>query len=138
MHYDIISERSTKNPINIKTPNDAYTALKRYSRKKQEQFLVLTLDACHTVIRVKLISVGLVNRTIVHPREVFKPALLDSATSIIIAHNHPSGKLDPSIEDLDITRRLKASGEILGIPVLDHLIFSNASYISLKELGHID
>ncbi|OHD41920.1 MAG: DNA repair protein RadC [Spirochaetes bacterium GWD1_61_31] len=137
MRYDIISERRARYQAVIKSPADAYDQLKRYASKKQEQFLVLTLDGSHTIIRLKLISMGLVNRTIVHPREVFKHAISDAASSIVIAHNHPSGKLEPSTEDLEITQRIIAAGDIIGILVLDHIIFAPSGYCSLKELGHI-
>jgi DNA repair protein RadC len=80
---------------------------------------------------------GLVNRTIVHPREVYADPLTDRASSIIVAHNHPSGNVDPSPEDRDITKRLKEAGEILGIPILDHLVFSSESFYSFLENGLI-
>lgn len=122
-------------PVTIANPRDTYQALKRYHTKKQEHFVVLTLDGAHQVIAIRVVSMGLVNRTIVHPREVFGPAIKDNAVAIIVAHNHPSGKTDPSPEDRDITRRLVSAGELLGIEVLDHLIVSKSAYCSFAERG---
>lgn len=98
-----------------------------------EHFFTITLNGAHQVIDVHVTTKGLVNRTLVHPREVFRPAIADNATAIIIAHNHPSGNLDPSMEDKDVTRRIKQAGDILGIKVLDHLIFSTNEYRSMLE-----
>ena len=133
MKYQIVSERTSREDYKISSPADAYSALSRYQRKTKEHFLVLTLNGNHTVIRATIISIGLANRTIVHPREVFIPAIKDNACAVIIAHNHPSGNLDPSREDKDITTRLCQAGEILGIPILDHVIISKKGYYSFME-----
>jgi DNA repair protein RadC len=117
----------------VTSPWGVYQQLLPYTVKKQENFLVLTLDGSHQTINVHEVTKGIANRTLVHPREVFAPAIEDRAVAIIIAHNHPSGKTDPSGEDLDITRRLVDAGEILGIPVLDHVIVGRESYTSLKD-----
>jgi DNA repair protein RadC len=90
------------------------------------------------VIRANLISIGLVNRTVVHPREVFYPAIIQNACAIIISHNHPSGRLDPSMEDRDITDRLRQAAEVLGIALLDHVIISKDGYYSFVEHGLLD
>lgn len=137
MVYDIVSERKSKYCITVNQPKDAFEAVKRYSRKAQENFLVIALSGSHSVISVRIITVGLLNRTVVHPREVFRQAMLDNAATIIAAHNHPSGSLIPSPEDLEITQRLKEAGEIVGIELLDHLIISKSGFASLKELGHL-
>ena len=133
MKYQIVSERTSREDYKISSPADAYSALSRYQKKTKEHFLVLTLNGNHTVIRATIISIGLANRTIVHPREVFIPAIKDNACAVIIAHNHPSGNLDPSREDKDITTRLCQAGEILGIPILDHVIISKKGYYSFLE-----
>ncbi len=133
MKYQIISERTSKKDYSISDASDAYSALSRYVSKSKEHFFVLTLDAKHSVIRTLIISIGLVNKTIVHPREVFRPAIKDNACAIIIAHNHPSGSLDPSHEDKELTTRLVKAGELLGIPVLDQLIISKKGYLSFLE-----
>ena len=121
--------------IKIQSPADTYLALKKYRNKQKEHFLVLTLKGAHEVIAVRLVSIGLVNRTIVHPREVFWWAIKDNACVIILAHNHPSGNVDPSPEDREITKRLQQAGEILGIEVLDHLIIAKSGYYSFLEHG---
>jgi len=82
---------------------------------------------------VNVCSVGLVNRTLVHPREVFTEAVRQRATAIVVAHNHPSGNLEPSMEDKDVTRRLRQAGDILGIKILDHLIFGEEGFLSMLE-----
>ena len=94
----------------------------------KEHFLVLTLDGSHKPIQTHLITTGTINRSLVHPREVFRPAILDNATALIVAHNHPSGNLSPSSEDLEVTRRLKQAGDIIGIPLLDHVILTDTFY----------
>jgi len=136
MLYDIISERHAP-PYRIGGPNDAYTVLKRYANARTERFLVVLLNGAHDVVSTRIITVGLLNRTIVHPREVFRPAIVESAASVLISHNHPSNRLDPSQEDLDITRRLQDAGEILGIPVLDHLIIGRTGFYSMVEHGQM-
>ena len=137
MTYEIVSERKARYPVKISLPCDAYEVLKRYARSKQEQFIVITLNGAHETISVYLVSLGLLNRTIVHPREVFNRAIKDSSAAIIVAHNHPSGQLEPSEEDRAITRRLTEAGEIIGIPILDHIIFTKKGFVSFKDLGLI-
>ncbi len=136
MVYDLISERHAP-PYRISSPSDAYTVLKRYSNARTERFLVVLLNGAHDVVSVRIITVGLLNRTIVHPREVFRPAIVENAASIVLSHNHPSNKLEPSPEDLEITRRLQDAGEILGIPVLDHLIIGRTGFYSMVERGQM-
>jgi DNA repair protein RadC len=133
MKYQIVSERTSRDDYKISSPGDAYSALSRYQRKTKEHFLVLTLNGNHSVIRLTIITIGIANRTIVHPREVFIPAIKDNACAVVIAHNHPSGNLEPSLEDKEITSRLCKAGEIIGIPVLDHIIISKKGYYSFLE-----
>lgn len=136
MLYDIISERHAP-PYRISSPGDAYTVLKRYANARTERFLVVLLNGAHDVVSTRIITVGLLNRTIVHPREVFRPAIVENAASVLLSHNHPSNRLDPSQEDLDITKRLQDAGEILGIPVLDHLIIGRTGFYSMVEHGQM-
>ncbi len=117
----------------ISTPADIYPLVRHYATRMQEHFLSLALNGAHEVLAITVCSIGLVNRTIVHPREVFGEAIRQRATAIIVAHNHPSGNLEPSPEDRDVTRRLRQAGELLGIKVLDHLIFCEEGYLSLLE-----
>lgn len=100
---------------------------------KKEHFKIVMLDTKNQVIGIEDISVGSLNSSIVHPREVFKEAIVKSSASIILVHNHPSGDPTPSKEDIAITRRLAEGGDILGVKVLDHIIIGNNKYISLKE-----
>jgi DNA repair protein RadC len=100
--------------------------------KKKEHFVVLCLDTRNGLINHKLVSVGSLDTSIVHPREVFNEAITSRAASVIFAHNHPSGDPEPSKEDVELTRRLAKAGEIMGIDVLDHIIICDNSYVSLK------
>jgi DNA repair protein RadC len=132
MTYQIVSERKAAE-YKISHPGDAYDVIQRYAKKKQEHFLVVSLNGAHKVISVKIITIGILNRTIVHPREVFRLAISENAAAIVIAHNHPSGELIPSQEDREITQRLVSAGCIIGITVLDHLIISPKGYYSFLE-----
>jgi DNA repair protein RadC len=114
---------------------DVYEELKPYKNKKQEYFLTLYLDGANNLLETKIITIGTLNQSLVHPREVFSYAIEKRCASIIVAHNHPSGVLKPSSEDIQVTNRLKESGKILGIELLDHLIFTNEGFISLQEEG---
>ena len=136
MAYEIVSTRRKRNPDQVKTPDDAYRLLKRYHGAEQEHFIVITLDGAHMPIAVSIASIGLANKAIVHPREVFVRAIRDMATSIIICHNHPSGSLEASPEDKEITERICSAGKLLGINVLDHIIFSKYGYASLRKEGY--
>lgn len=102
---------------------------------KKERFYCILLDSKHKVIREELVSIGSLNLSIVHPREVFAPAIREAAQSILLVHNHPSGDPTPSQEDLEVTRRLKKTGEVVGIGVLDHIIIGNGCYVSFVEQG---
>jgi len=121
----------------IQSSFDVYNEVKEYARKKQEYFLALYLDGANKLIANEIITIGILNESLVHPREVFAPAIEHRCASIIVAHNHPNGILKPSIEDIEVTKRLKDSSELLGIELLDHIIFIKEDYISLKELRFI-
>lgn len=122
----------------ITGPARYYPLLRKYATRRTEHFIVTTLNAVNKPIHTYIATQGLVNRTMVHPREVFWFAIKDMACGIIIAHNHPSGDLEPSFEDREITKRLEEAGEILGIPVLDHIILGKTGYYSLVEHGLIE
>jgi DNA repair protein RadC len=127
-----------KSPPQVRGPEDAYRLLrKRLEAQDREHFVVILLSSKNAVIGVETVSVGTLNASIVHPREVLKPAVVNSAAAIILAHNHPSGVATPSQEDIAITKRIKKAGEVLGIDVLDHVIVGHGTYQSLKELGVI-
>ena len=119
----------------ISNAQDVYEELKPYYKKQQEYFLTLYLDGANHLLQTKIITIGTLNQSLVHPREVFANAVEKRCASIIVAHNHPSGILKPSSEDITVTQRLKESGKILGIELLDHIIFTQEGFISLKEEG---
>jgi DNA repair protein RadC len=121
--------------LKISFPPDVYPLIRHIADRRQEHFLCISLNGANEVIAVRTVSVGLVNRALVHPREVFADPITDRAAAVIVAHNHPSGNLAPSQDDLAITRQLKAAGQTLGIKLLDHLIFNHDAYYSLLEKG---
>ncbi len=117
----------------IRGPDDVAAFVGPKLRKEQrEHFLVLLLNARHEVVAKETVSVGSLNASIVHPREVFKAAVLASAAAVVLVHNHPSGDPEPSEEDLAITKRLVEAGELLGISVLDHVIVAGRGVVSLR------
>jgi DNA repair protein RadC len=122
----------------IRQPADIHSVLQYHADRKQERFLCLSLNGAHEIIAIRIVSIGLVNRTIVHPREVFADPLMDRAAAVIVAHNHPSGNVEPSGEDDAITGRLKASADILGLNFLDHLIFTGTAWFSYRQSGRMD
>lgn len=120
----------------IKTPEDVAELLMEQMRHlDREHFVVLLLDTKNQVLHRETISIGSLNASIVHPRELFKQAIKKSAATVILVHNHPSGDPTPSIEDLTITKRLVEAGELLGINVLDHIIIGDQKHYSLKRQG---
>jgi DNA repair protein RadC len=124
--------------VRIRQPQDIYGLLRHHADRKQERFLCLSLNGAHEVLALRIVSIGLVNRTIVHPREVFADPIIDRAAAVIVAHNHPSGQLKASPEDDEITRRLKAAADVLGLHFLDHLIFTEAAWFSYRQSGRMD
>ena len=117
----------------LKSPEDVIGEVRSQLKgKKKEHFLVLCLDTRNRLINRRLVSMGSLDTSIVHPREVFKEAVSSCAASVIFAHNHPSGDPEPSKEDIELTKRLARAGEIVGINVLDHIIVCDEGFISLK------
>ena len=121
-----VSER----PI-IDSPGKAVEQLSDIRTKQQEYFVCLTLDGANRLIAKRIISIGTLTSSLVHPREVFSDAITDRAASIIVAHNHPSGNLQPSGADRAVTERLREAGELLGIALLDHLIITKDSFVKV-------
>jgi len=120
----------------VKTPDDVVGVVRsRLRGKKKEHFLALLLDTRSQLIKVSEISIGSLDTSIVHPREVFKEAISASAASVIFTHNHPSGDPEASEDDIELTKRLAKAGEIVGIDVLDHIIICDKKYLSLKREG---
>jgi len=108
-----------------------------YGSRPVEQFGVVLLDTKHRVVRTTIVTVGTLDASIVHPREIFREAAAAGAAAIVVFHNHPSGDPEPSPEDIVLTRRLVAAGVVMGIEVIDHVILGNVCYVSMKEQGYI-
>ena len=132
----VLDEMNDKKGERLSSPETAYKLLNscmEFLDNEREHFIMLSLDTKNALKAVHIISIGSLNANVVHPREVFYFAVQDRASSIIVGHNHPSGDPKPSQNDIDVTRKLKLSGDILGIPVLDHIVFGDAKYISMNE-----
>jgi DNA repair protein RadC len=118
----------------VESPDQIYNKYRAYfNGLDREHFEILHLDTKNKITSKEIISIGSLNQSIVHPREVFKSAILNNSASIILLHNHPSGDPKPSRQDIDVTKRLEDAGNILGITVIDHVIFGESGYISFKE-----
>lgn len=128
---------TNQSQASLTSPADIWRAVSDIASRKKEHFIVFYLDSRHQEIAREVISVGTISASLVHPREVFEPAIRNLASSMIVVHNHPSGNLEPSAEDLAVTVRLVDAGKILGVPLLDHIIVSRHGYLSLKEKGHL-
>ncbi len=127
--------RSHKKPRSITSPEDIYREIRHYSSREQESLVVVLLNGAHEAIGTFVATIGLLNKTIVHPREVFAPAISKRAAAVAIAHNHPSGNIEPSNDDKEVTVRLNEAGQILGIKLLDHLVFTEDRFYSFLEHG---
>ncbi len=138
--FQAVSERYAKeqlpNTISLTSPQKVAEYLQeKIGREKKEHFMVISLNAQNQLIDAQNISIGTLNSSLIHPREVFVYAIKNFSTSVILAHNHPSGNLTPSKEDVQVSNSLIRVGKIVGIEVLDHLIISSKGYISMKSLG---
>jgi len=131
-----LGRRATAAPgPSVASPEEAWCLLADMGTLRKEHFRALYLDARRRLLQTETVSIGTLTSSLVHPREVFQPAVAHSAAAILVAHNHPSGYPEPSPEDLALTRRLRQSGEILGIEVLDHLVVGRGRFVSLKQRG---
>ena len=119
------------------TPDQVFQAFRFLMQETKELFLTLHLDGKNRIIAVDMVSIGSLNQSIVHPREVFKSACLSNAAAVILIHQHPTGDPTPSREDIAITNRLKEAGELMGIRVMDHIIVGDGSYHSFVESGEL-
>ena len=129
-----LSKYETMNNMSLTSPDSVANYLFDHFRDSyREEFLILILDTKNKIKASKTVSIGSINQTLVHPREVFRFAITNNANSIILSHNHPSGDPSPSHEDILITKRLQEAGKLIGIKVLDHIIIGNDKYISLRE-----
>lgn len=124
-------------PVQITHPEDVLPLVADIRNRTQEHFLCITLNGAGEVIQSRTVTMGILNHSLVHPREVFADAITDRAASVICVHNHPSGTLTASRQDIDVTAQLAAAGKILGIELLDHLIVTKNGYVSLREEGYI-
>jgi DNA repair protein RadC len=123
--------------LKISTPADVLPLIRHFADRKQEHFLSITINGANEVLNVRVVSIGLADSSPVHPREVFADAVTDRASGIIVAHNHPTGRLTPSDADLEITSQLRQAGKILGIELLDHIVFNRSRYYSFLEDGKL-
>jgi len=133
--FEFVKRRVKSEGICFKKPSDIVQHLRHYADRKQEHFLCVSLNGANEIIQIRVVTIGLVDRSHVHPREVFADVLVDRASAVILAHNHPAGSLDPSEEDIAITNQIVNAGQILGIVVLDHIIFNQKEYFSFLEKG---
>ncbi|RJQ67309.1 MAG: DNA repair protein RadC [Desulfobacteraceae bacterium] len=117
-------------------PTDVYESFRFLKDEPKEHFITLHLNGSNKLVCIDIVSVGLANRSLVHPREVFQSALLSSACALILLHNHPSGEIQPSQDDFAVTRQLKEAGLVMGIKILDHVIIGEG-YYSFNENGHL-
>jgi DNA repair protein RadC len=133
-----IDEKQKLNSKPVITPDEIAEQVRaKVADFNKEQFLVVSFDTRQKIIGIDNISTGTVNASLVHPRETFSSAIKRHAASVIAAHNHPSGDVEPSEEDIKITKRLSEAGKIIGIELLDHIIVTRSDYFSFKEKGMI-
>lgn len=117
----------------LRSSKDVLTCLKHFRNKRQEFLVCLSLDSGGRLIRQRVVTIGLLDAALAHPREVFAGSVTDRAASVIIAHNHPSGVASPSKQDIALTQQLAAAGQLLGIPLQDHIIVTAKKHYSFKE-----
>ena len=131
--FEFARRRIRPRGLKIKRPVEVLPLLQHYSDRKQEHFISVSLNGANEVMALRVVTIGLVNQSQVHPREVFADPIAERAAAIIVAHNHPSGDLAPSPQDRNVTRRIREAGTLLGIPLLDHIIFHTNAYYSFAE-----
>jgi len=124
---------AAKNSLRVKKPTDIVPFIQSYALKQEEHFLCITLDSSHEIKKLREISKGILNKSLVHPREIFADAITDRAAAIILAHNHPSGIAQPSGADTEVTQIILNASKIIGITLLDHIIVTKTGYFSFRE-----
>ena len=127
-----------KGKANASNAEEAFEILKEYGNSDREMFFILHMNSRNNLITNEIVAVGTLDRINIHPREIFKRAILQSSASIILAHNHPSGDVNPSQEDLDMTKKMKEVSKIVGITILDHIVFSGKEYYSMLNHGGME
>lgn len=133
---ELEEELSIKRSVTIRSPIDIFQNYQSlFKNHVRERFIVFWLNSANKVVGFEIITEGLLNSSLTHPREVFRGAIVSTAAAIIIAHNHPSDNLEPSSEDISITKQIVEAGKIIGIPVHDHIIFAGDTFTSLAERG---
>ncbi len=135
--YELVRRRMQREGAHVREAKDVLPFVQQIRDKQQEYFVCLSLNGANEVIENRVVTVGLLDSNQVHPREVYADPLTDRAASIIVAHNHPSGTLEASPEDIALTDRLARAGKLLGIPLLDHIIVTKRGYVSLKQAGYL-
>lgn len=139
MIWDTVTSRKKKIPIQVTSPEHVVSLFTKKERAaQQEMFWLVTVDGKHEVTGRFLISIGSLTNTIVHPRELMYHCITSQAAAFFVAHNHPSGRLTPSDNDMDVAKRLVDAGKLLGIQLLDSIILTKDSYVSFKEKGIIE
>ncbi len=133
VQIEMVREAPEKLGPTITNPEDVWKLLSSLRKKDREHFVVICLNAKNRVICINTVSIGTLTSSAVCGREVFKPAILANSANIILVHNHPSGEPEPSEDDKKVTKQIAEAGKILGIPVLDHVILGNTSWVSLKD-----
>jgi len=134
---EFVRRRVKEEGVKIQSPVDVVPLIQHYANRKQEHFITISLNGANEVMNIRVVTIGLIDKSHVHPREVFADVLMERASSLIVAHNHPSGSLTPSREDMAVTKQLKEAGDLLGIKLLDHIIFSHRGYYSFLEHGEL-
>jgi DNA repair protein RadC len=133
--FELFSRMSSKRSTVITNAQDVLPFLMPLTSKRQEHFMSIQLNGANRVVSCRVVSIGLIDQTLVHPREVFSEAVRVKAAKVIVAHNHPAGALHPSEEDLEVTKKLCLASTILGIGLLDHIIITEDGYFSFREEG---
>ena len=129
--FEFVRRRIKPEGVKIKFPVDVLPLIQHYGDRKQEHFLCISINGANEVMNIRVITIGLINKSQVHPREVFADVIAERASAVIVAHNHPDGDLKPSNEDITVTKRMKEAAALLGISLLDHIIFNHKGYYSI-------
>lgn len=133
VRIELVRESNAPPRPTVTSPSEVADLVSDLNKKDREHFLCIHLDTRNAIIGIEEVTIGSLNAAIVHPREIFKAAILNNAAGIILVHNHPSGDCGPSEDDIDITKRLIKACEIMGIEALDHIIVGGGNYFSFKE-----
>jgi len=133
VRVELVRENNAPPRPTVTSPSEVANLVMDLNKKDREHFLCIHLDTRNAVIGIEEVTIGSLNAAVVHPREIFKAAILNNAMGIILVHNHPSGDCDPSEDDIEITKRLAKACEIMGIEALDHIIVGGGKYFSFKE-----